>query len=454
MDTEISAKEDWSFAHLSRAETLWGPHGYHRYPAKFIPQLVRRIIERYSEPGMLVGDPFLGSATTGVEALRTGRRFYGSEINPVALLISRAKCAPIEPQRIDSAWTELNKQIESVPKLGKHALTCEQRTSIVKTDIARATEQIRFHYWFPTTVEPLETILKLIIAQPDDNLRVFFLCAFSNILRGCSIWLSGSTKPQKDLNKKLGDPVDMFRRQARDMIKRNLLFWNDLKSANQDPVAIGKHLCLKLADARKMEIEASTLDLLVTSPPYATCYEYLELHQLTQLWLQRCGIIQPNKLKNACIGGSRMYDRVRPGSDGPAPTGSPTADAALRALWQLDAKDARQQARALFYYFQDIHRAILEFARIVRDDGRMVLIVGDSSKLGINIPTSAALCEMASDAGFELQLKIVRKIPVRVLVQTRDKATGRFSASAASDTQFYPEEDVLVFKRRARSAAQ
>src|SRR5579871_5626801 len=54
--------EDWTFAHLRRVETLWGPHGYHRYPAKFIPQLVSRLIERYSLRGELVGDPFLGKA--------------------------------------------------------------------------------------------------------------------------------------------------------------------------------------------------------------------------------------------------------------------------------------------------------------------------------------------------------------------------------------------------------
>ena len=52
--------EDWTFAHLKREETLWGPHGYHRYPAKFIPQLVHRIIDAYSSPNELVGDPFLG----------------------------------------------------------------------------------------------------------------------------------------------------------------------------------------------------------------------------------------------------------------------------------------------------------------------------------------------------------------------------------------------------------
>jgi DNA modification methylase len=73
--------EDWTFAHLRRVETLWGPHGYHRYPAKFIPQLVSRLIELYSAPGDLVGDPFLGSATTGIEALRMGRRFWGSDIS-------------------------------------------------------------------------------------------------------------------------------------------------------------------------------------------------------------------------------------------------------------------------------------------------------------------------------------------------------------------------------------
>src|SRR5260221_13626208 len=88
---------DWTFAHLTRVETFWGPHGYHRYPAKFIPQLARRLIESYSTPGELVGDPSLGSGTTGIEALRLGRRFRGADISQVALLISRAKCLSLSP---------------------------------------------------------------------------------------------------------------------------------------------------------------------------------------------------------------------------------------------------------------------------------------------------------------------------------------------------------------------
>src|SRR2546421_10099920 len=95
-------EEDWSFANLKPSETLWGPHGYHRYPAKFIPQLVRRIIDLYSSPGDLIGDTFVGSATTAIEALRTGRRFWGADINPVALIISRAKSIPVPPQKLNS----------------------------------------------------------------------------------------------------------------------------------------------------------------------------------------------------------------------------------------------------------------------------------------------------------------------------------------------------------------
>jgi hypothetical protein len=65
------------------------------------------------------------------------------------------------------------------------------------------------------------------------------------------------------------------------------------------------------------------------------------------------------------------------------------------------------------------------------------------------IPTSTALTEMASAAGFDLERKIVRKVPGRVLVAKRDQMTGRFSSTKESNIEAYPEEDVLIFKRRA-----
>lgn len=55
---------------------------------------------------------------------------------------------------------------------------------------------------------------------------------------------------------------------------------------------------------------------------------------------------------------------------------------------------------------------------------------------------------MAEHIGFTLEKRIVRRVPGRILVRTRDTKTGRFSSVAQSDTQAYPEEDILVFQRR------
>ncbi len=444
--------EDWTFAHLKREETLWGPHGYHRYPAKFIPQLVHRIIETYSAPNDLVGDPFLGSATTGVEALRLGRRFWGCDISQVALTISRAKCIPLTPCELDKTWQELDEQIQAVPRVGRRYLTPKEIEAIASIDIASATAEERFHYWFPAQFrEGLESILQHILTYTEGDVCTFFLCGFSNILRRCSIWLSGSTKPQKDLDKMLGDPVDEFRRQIRNMIKGNSIYWHDLVGHGIDPTRHSDRCCICWEDARQLSLQDASFDLLVTSPPYATCYEYKEIHQLTQLCFDRFGILCGGEQREVWIGSKGVSQRSDSEPSSSSLTGSTIADAALAELSLLAvdkiAERVRREVRALCYYFQDMYMALHEFARVTLPVKRLVLIIGDSYRRGITIPTSAALCEMAVDSGFELERRIVRQIPIRTLVSTRNKKTGRFSSIAQSDTQVYPEEYVLVFRR-------
>ena len=157
--------DDWSFASLKPSKTSWGPHGYHRYPAKFIPQLVRRLIDTYSLPGDLIGDTFVGSATTAIEALRSGRHFWGSDINPIALVISRAKAFPLLPQELDSVWEETAQRLKNVPRIGRRPLSPSEKEEILAIDIAHATAEERFTYWFPVEHRRiLESILREILA--------------------------------------------------------------------------------------------------------------------------------------------------------------------------------------------------------------------------------------------------------------------------------------------------
>ena len=92
-------------------------NGVYRYPiehsgTRYHPtqkplKLFCELIQRHSNPGDLVVDPFLGSGTTAVAALQTARRFAGSDINPEYIRVSRKRLqeaqqkpnAPMNPMR-------------------------------------------------------------------------------------------------------------------------------------------------------------------------------------------------------------------------------------------------------------------------------------------------------------------------------------------------------------------
>src|SRR4051812_36391097 len=66
-------------------------HYLFRYPAKFHPPVVRALIEKYTEPGDVILDPFCGSGTLLVEAATMNRRSIGLDIDPVAVAVTNAK---------------------------------------------------------------------------------------------------------------------------------------------------------------------------------------------------------------------------------------------------------------------------------------------------------------------------------------------------------------------------
>ena len=66
-------------------------HDFYRYPARFSPLFTRAAIKTFSSRGDLVIDPFMGGATTAVEALAAGRAFAGCDISSLAVFLARAK---------------------------------------------------------------------------------------------------------------------------------------------------------------------------------------------------------------------------------------------------------------------------------------------------------------------------------------------------------------------------
>ena len=78
------------------------------YRACFKPQLPRFFIERLTQPGDIVYDPFMGRGTTPVEAALLGRLPYGNDVNPLSLTFTLPRLHPPTLDEIATRLREIN----------------------------------------------------------------------------------------------------------------------------------------------------------------------------------------------------------------------------------------------------------------------------------------------------------------------------------------------------------
>lgn len=107
------SQEQFEKVFHSRERVQGLTHDFYKYPARFNPQFVRFILERFSAPGDWVLDPFMGGGTTIVESLASGRRVAGSDINELADFVTRVKTTPLSNQDISEVltWVETVKKV-------------------------------------------------------------------------------------------------------------------------------------------------------------------------------------------------------------------------------------------------------------------------------------------------------------------------------------------------------
>src|SRR3981189_3316945 len=77
------------------------------YRACFKPQLPRFFIERLTQPGDLVYDPFMGRGTTVLESVLLGRRAVGCDINPLSAILLRPRLNPPTLEQVQQRLYEI-----------------------------------------------------------------------------------------------------------------------------------------------------------------------------------------------------------------------------------------------------------------------------------------------------------------------------------------------------------
>ena len=412
----IQLDPSWAFADKTRKDTSYITHGYHRYPAKFIPQLVSRLAEKYTKEGDLIVDTFGGCGTTLVESKVMDRPSIGVDINPVAVLMTKAKKTPIEPRQIEEQFLKIKQKLSSFDRNGK----------------VKVPEHERIDYWFkPEVKRKLAFLFTEISKLQDQDARDFFYCGFSNILKNCSIWLQKSNKPMRDLNKKPIDPFIIFARQIKTMLRGNADFYNLLQRKGCLEVPCDVYC----GDAREIPTKSNSVSLIITSPPYVTSYEYADLHQLTALWFEYTKNL--SDFRKRFIGTSYHNKKE-------LILNSKIAETIKAELLKKDRRKAEEVAT----YFGEMNQVFEEMKRILKRGGRTCIVIGNTKLRGVEISNAEVFVEQLQNLGLKVDDIIKREIPSKNLPSTRDKATGRFVRKTDKEKVLaYPTEYILVMQK-------
>lgn len=424
--SDLKPREEWSFRDVGRSQTNAFTHDYHRYPAKFIPQIVRKLIEDYApNHAQIVCDPFGGCGTTLVEAKMLGHESIGFDINPVAKLITQTKITAINPITLANSRISFLKYYENAPSIPyKH--------------------HQRINYWFDEpTIQELDKIYSAIKKIKNHNVRRFFLCSFSHNLKNCSRWLMKSIKPTIDEDKIIPNPEETFLRHLDSMIKKNDQFYSSLvKSGHINTPA----KMYRRDSTKKLPIESEIVDLIITSPPYVTSYEYADLHQLSLLWFgdDPQHFKKWNRFSNGFMDFRRNFIGTSSKEEKSGDFNSSIANQIVDALIQVD----RPLAIDVANYYLDMIKVFSEMHRILKTGGKACTIIGNTSLGGVAILNAQVAAQQMQAVGFQKVDFIKREIPNKMITPWRDVESGKFTGkNNLSKMRAYEFEYVIVMEK-------
>ena len=243
-------------------------HSLHPYPAKFPPQLPRNILCEYATKGQTVLDPFCGSGTTLVEARLQGINAIGVDVNGLSVLLSKVKATPLterEQQIIIKFIGTIQNQI-LVWQLGK-------RPTIKVKEIEG------LNHWFQLNVaEELTFLLNEIETLEEQNVKEFLKIVFSSLIVRVSNQDSDTRYAAKKKDIKDNFVLNLFVLKTQDYFKKII----ELSHLINNETSLNVYN----ADSRNLDFLATeSIDIIITSPPYANTYDYYLYHKFRKRWL-------------------------------------------------------------------------------------------------------------------------------------------------------------------------
>jgi DNA modification methylase len=392
----------------------YATHNFHAFPAKFPPQLPQQFIKGLTNSGDIVLDPMQGSGTTILEALLSGRRGIGFDIDPLALLISQVKTTPLNAiQVLQTCKTIIRNAAQIAYDRPREILSgLESRWN-------PDTQQF-INYWFEADSQiELMALIQEIEKVPDPSLRNFYKLAFSAIIitksGGVSLALDlAHTRPHRaklvysrhgeilegqelilnpipnlpHMTKTLRWPIEEFEKRVLNNVKGLLIPGQVIHSAQIVP-----------GNAQAIPLSNCSVDLIITSPPYASnAIDYMRAHKFSLVWLGY-PIEELGDRRSEYIGGE-LVDNFE---------FEPLPEYSNNIISQLVTVDKKKGA-VLHRYYSEMTRVLREMYRVLKPGRASIVVVGTSQMRGIDTETHNCLADIGQQIGFEVPAIGVRNL--------------------------------------------
>lgn len=247
------AAVDWDFPERVAHS---GIEGIHPYPAKFIAELPRALLESLPvAPGAAVLDPFCGGGTTLAECQRRGLPSVGIDLNPIACLMARVKTAP-QPSGLKEAASAAADRARREPAAAVPAIP-------------------NLDHWFDHPIQHALASLAEAVGSAPAAHRDALRLALSSIVVRVSRQESDTRYAAIEKNVSAEDVFALFLRAA----------------ARLDGVLAQRGYPLVRAEVFEADTLAfdpsriGRIGMVVTSPPYPNAYEYWLYHKYRMYWL-------------------------------------------------------------------------------------------------------------------------------------------------------------------------
>jgi DNA modification methylase len=329
-------------------------HGFHAYPARAHPHLMRLLVRELSLPSARVLDPFCGSGTTLVEAFAAGRRALGFDVNGVAV-----RLAHLKSRRTGAGFrTALARAARAVAGRGAAAARANEEEAVADLPA------LLLEWFAPHVARELDALGRTIDRERDPALHGTLLLVLSSLLTKVSRREAETSDRVRERRIAAGFATQLFVERAEELVHGLAALAAASRVAPADPL-VGPPL-VALADARALPVAARSIDLIVTSPPYAGTYDYGRIQELRARLL-----------------------------------GIPLEAARRREIGARGAAE-REPAGASARFEDELGAALREMARVLRPDGHAVLVFGDSRAGATSVRGDALVERLARAAGLRV----------------------------------------------------